>query len=168
MRTAEKFHITWDTFDDICRGLADKLRAYAPDLIVGIARGGLPVATVLSHELGCKDFTSITARKTLSEGPAGFEDENPPEVKPMGWLPDTARRVLIVDDVVSLGDVFSDVADVVRPRINQSAEIRFACLYGDEKGISEGPYSEILDRTAIGHSIDNRARWVVFPWERDE
>ena len=48
----KKLLITWDEFDDAVSELTNQvIRDGKPDIIVGIARGGLPLAVTLSHQL---------------------------------------------------------------------------------------------------------------------
>src|SRR5215475_9097672 len=43
--------ISWDDFFSLCKGLALAVAPYQPEIILGVARGGLYPATLLSHLL---------------------------------------------------------------------------------------------------------------------
>ena len=50
--------ISWENFHAICRGLALAAAKFDPQVILGVARGGLYAGTLISHLLR-KDFYAI-------------------------------------------------------------------------------------------------------------
>src|SRR6266566_6447043 len=55
--------ISWEDYFGLCKGLALAIAAYDPEIILGIARGGLYAATLLSHMLQAEFYAvRITCR----------------------------------------------------------------------------------------------------------
>src|SRR5579859_4443600 len=49
--------ISWEDYFGLCKGLALAISAYDPEIILGVARGGLYAATLLSHMLQAELYT---------------------------------------------------------------------------------------------------------------
>ncbi|RLI70775.1 phosphoribosyltransferase, partial [Candidatus Heimdallarchaeota archaeon] len=58
----DKVYLTWWQVDRAIFSLADSLREYKPDVIVGISRGGLIPGVRLSHILGDVEFKVIDVK----------------------------------------------------------------------------------------------------------
>jgi hypoxanthine phosphoribosyltransferase len=91
--------ISWDEFYDICKSLALKVRKTKPDIVIGIARGGLYPAILISQFLQ-KEFYPIrlTRRfndKIVRESPTWLVE--PPQIV-------NGKKVLLVDDVADSGE----------------------------------------------------------------
>ena len=145
--------LTWDMFGTAVRDLAQDVvdSGFVPDLVLGIARGGLPVAGGLAYALGAKAvgtlnvefYTGIDA--TLTE---------PVLLPPMLDLDAvTGATVLIVDDVADSGKTLGLVLDLVSERV---ARARTAVLYHKPRSVIRPDYS--------WRGTD---RWIVFPWSAE-
>lgn len=164
MQTAIREKLSWQDFEDACSHLASQLSSSGPfDLVVGIARGGMPVAVRLSHKLNCREFGMIMVGRTASE--AGFDIQDETVATPFQATASRASRVLIIDDVTSSGTTLGHVADRVRDRFGVGTECKFAVIYADVSAIRSAGNQHILDRMAFHRDIDNSAVWVDFPWE---
>lgn len=163
-----KRFVSWSELDAIGSSLTDQLAEHEPDLIVGIARGGLPLAVLLSHRTGCRSFGSVLAQKTDSEEAFAVSPTGQVELGDAMLPPVAPRRVALVDDVVAHGDVFAVVAESLAQRWPERPEIIFATAFLDRASVRRGPYADVLDRCVFGEDIDNQRVWVVFPWEQDD
>jgi hypoxanthine phosphoribosyltransferase len=162
---SELRYVSWAEFDGICRGLAKRLRSFELDLVVGIARGGLPAAVHLAHLLGAPHFGSVHATKTTSNAAFAIAAGDGVEVHG-SMLPDVpARRALLVEDIVTFGDVFQHVTPLVRARYRDPLEIVHATLFADLEQIVTGPNPGLIESLFYGEAIDNRATWIVPPWD---
>lgn len=94
--------ISWEDFHKICKGLAHSVRAYDADIIVGVARGGLYPATLLSHILQKELYPiRITRRK----------DDSIAYPRPR-WIirPSSAikgKKILLVDEICDTGETLT-------------------------------------------------------------
>jgi len=55
--------ISWEDYFGLCKGLALAISAYEPEIILGVARGGLYAATLLSHMLQAELYTIRITRR---------------------------------------------------------------------------------------------------------
>jgi hypoxanthine phosphoribosyltransferase len=141
--------ISWEDHFGLCKGLALAISAYDPEIILGIARGGLYAATLLSHMLQAEFYVvRITRRfkdRVVYETPVWL-------VKPPAVVKD--RRVLIVDEISGVGRTLSMVKEEVG-KLGVS-EIRSAVLYAHEQGKDVPDYIGIVSDALI-----------LNPWDRE-
>ena len=124
---------------------------WKPTAILGISRGGLIAAAMLSYMLDVRLIQAVRVQhydeqhNKLETGPQ-FVDG--PE--PFATLSITTERLLIVDDIIDTGETLNLVHQAVRPHAD---EIKIAALYV---------------RSNQKHSADwfwkVEDKWVVFPW----
>ena len=157
--------MTWGEFDSICRALARRLRGFEIELVIGIARGGLPAAVHLAHLLDARWFGSVHATKTVSNEAFAIAAGDGVRVHGTMLPAVPARRVLLVEDIVTFGDVFQRVTPVVRERYGRDVELVYATLFADLEQIATGPNPSLIESLFYGEAIDNRAVWIVPPWD---
>ena len=142
--------LTWETFGRASRELAQTIcdDGYVPDVILAIARGGLPVAGAIGYALGLKNTFVINV-----EFYTGIDErlEMPVILPPsLDLLEMTGRTVLVVDDVADTGETLRLVADTVRPAV---AELRTVVLYHKPRSVVTPDY--------VWKHTD---QWIDFPW----
>ena len=158
-------YVSWPEFDDICRGLARRLADTPFELVVGIARGGLPGAVFLAHLLGAPPFGTIHACKTTSNAAFAMSADDEVDVRGV-MLPDVEpRRVLLVEDIVAIGDVFHRCGLILRERYGNGLELVHASLFADIDQIAAGPHASLLESLFYGERVDNKRIWIVPPWD---
>ncbi|MFB7270867.1 phosphoribosyltransferase [Streptomyces sp. NPDC056244] len=145
--------IGWAEAGRMLDGLARDIRAdgFAPTVIAGIARGGLPPAVALSNLLGVTDFRILgiprnTSNSRYSERGEAVLDYVVPE------RPLTGERVLIVDDIMGDGGTMALAERTVRGL--GAAGVRSAVVV---RNIGSRGRPDFL---AV--EVDD---WTVFPWE---
>src|SRR5215218_6445274 len=140
----------WGEVGSSGRELAEQVHrdGYRPDIILGIARGGLLVAGALSYALGVKNTFTMNV-----EFYTGVDErlELPMLLPPLPDLVDFGEtRVLIADDVADTGATLALVKQFCEGKV---AEVRCAVLY--EKPRSTVRCEYVWRRTD---------RWIDFPW----
>ena len=142
--------LTWEGFGNAIRELAATIVAdgFRPDLVLAVARGGLPVAGALAYALDVKQCFAMNV-----EFYAGIDDRHempavlPPTLDPAdlhGW------HVLIADDVADTGKTL----ELVQREIAEfAAHVRSAVLYRKPWSVVEPDY--VWAETE---------RWIDFPW----
>jgi uncharacterized protein len=142
--------MTWDDLGRGARDLAEQVAAdgYRPDLILGIARGGLLVAGALAYALGVKNTFTMNV-----EFYTGVDERLPvpmllPPVPDLVNLHDS--RMLIADDVADTGQTLALVKGFCA---GQVGEVRVAVLYEKPRSIIDSEY--VWRRTDL---------WIDFPW----
>jgi hypoxanthine phosphoribosyltransferase len=134
--------------------IADAEANYLPEVVVGIERGGRPIADAAAKRLGVPT-ASMTARhndtdavRVPATGRVRVDDRG------VGLLPVQAR-VLLVDDICGSGATMQTVAAVIRgvlrPRLLRTAVL---CR---NAGATYTPDTWVWDV----------ADWTCFPWEDD-
>jgi hypoxanthine phosphoribosyltransferase len=146
--------MTWDDLGRGSRELAEAVAAdgYRPDMILGIARGGLLVAGGVGYALGVKNTFTMNV-----EFYTGIDErlDIPMILPPVPDLVDFHEtRVLIADDVADTGATLQLVQEFCAGKV---AEVRCAVLY--EKPRSAVKCEYVWRRTD---------RWIVFPWSAEE
>lgn len=138
---------------------------WRPDYIVGISRGGLTPAVLMSHYLNAPLHT---LKVTLRDGVEEDCDHN-------GWMAEDALgyagepcNILIVDDINDTGATFGwikrDWPSTALPRDERwdsvwGHNVRFAVLVHNLASTEPSDYAGMEINKAEDPS------WVVFPWE---
>jgi hypoxanthine phosphoribosyltransferase len=145
--------MSWADLGEASRELAAAIvdDAYEPDLILGIARGGLLVAGGLSYAIGVKNTFTMNV-----EFYTGVDERLPvpmilPPVPALVDLQDA--RMLIADDVADTGQTLALVKGFCA---GQVGEVRTAVLYEKPRSIVTCDY--VWRRTDL---------WVEFPWSAE-
>src|SRR5690349_7559244 len=145
--------MSWHELGVAPRSLAEDVAAegYRPDLILGIARGGLLVAGALGYALGVKNTYTMNV-----EFYTGVDERLPvPMILPPA--PDLAllqdAKVLIADDVADTGATLQLVKEFCG---GQVGEVRTATLYEKSHSVVKCEY--VWRRTD---------EWIVFPWSAE-
>lgn len=135
---------------------------FAPDIIVGVARGGLVPATMLSHYL---EKPLMVINYSLRDNKVTQTSE----VNDMTRKIKEGLSVLLVDDICDSGDtlrkIADDVKDEFRPSYNdpyKGWESRFktAVLWNNTS-------QDVYDPDFVGREISRAddKRWICFPYE---
>jgi hypothetical protein len=138
------------------------LDAFMPDIIVGIARGGLVPATMLSHYLG-KPLEvinySLRDRKVSQAS----------EINDVALKIKAKKKVLLVDDICDGGDTLRNVVDQLdeilchldnADEYDCSNELKSAVLWNN---IGQDLFEPNYAGREINRSEDDS--WVIFPYE---
>lgn len=145
----DKVYLTWWQIDRAIFALADELRKkFMPDVIVGVARGGLIPAVRLSHILGDVEVR-VTDVKFYRD--IGERKEKPEIMIPIhGSL--EGKKVAIVDDVSDTGKTLEVVIEEVKKA--GASEVKVVCL-------SMKPWTSVVPDFYVFRTD----KWIVFPWE---
>ena len=144
---------SWNTHIQAINSLGEEILAsgWKPTAILGISRGGLIPAAMLSYILDVRVIQTIRVQhyddqnNLLDSGPK-FVDE--PE--PFASHQIETDRLLIVDDIVDTGETLKLVLDAVHPH---ATEVKVAALYVRSN-----------KQTAADWFWRVEDEWVVFPW----
>jgi uncharacterized protein len=144
-------YISWSEYGNLAEALAEKVRAAGRrfDLVVGIARGGIPVAMVVSDHLNVViDFVNVKSYNDIGKRAA-------PRILTTLTERVTGKDVLLVDDLVDQGDT---MAFMKRYLLQQNPRsLQTAVLF-------KKPWS----RTEPDYYLESVSEWVVFPFELGE
>ena len=155
--------LTWDDVEHLVDSIANDIKDsnWLPTYIVGLVRGGLCPATMLSHKLGIKMHTLDVS---LRDGKDGYCESNL-------WMPEDvadAANVLIVDDTNDSGatlnwirdDWYSSIAGIQPPKdVWWHDRVKIATVVNNLASSEKVDYS--------GKTVDKSSNptWISFPWE---
>lgn len=146
----EREVLTWELYGRAGRELAHAVAdsGFRPDVVLGIARGGLIPAGSLAYALDCKNlFTLSVEFYTGIDTRLAVPVMLPPFLNAAD-LDDA--NVLIVDDVADTGRTLQLVHEFCVGHVRQA---RTAVLYAKPQSIIEADY--VWRRTE---------KWINFPW----
>ena len=163
-----KIYYTWSDVEhhtqEILRQICSD--SWRPDYVVGLTRGGLVPANLISQYLGCRmetlkvslrDDTECESNLWMAEDAFGHEMERP-------------KRILIVDDINDTGATLNYIREdwpsgcfPDNPRWTEvwGSNVRVAVLVDNESSKSAIPVSY----SAVDINKAEQDLWIVFPWE---
>ncbi len=142
---------TWNQIYDILLTQAEKIQGYKPDLIVGIARGGLIPARILTDLLETPLLATIEVEFYLGIAQTKAE----PTLKQPLTTPVRCKKILLVDDIADTGKTLQ-LAKSHLQNLGPS-EIKIATLYLKPQSITKPDFYE-----------KQTSNWVIFPWDTKE
>jgi len=163
-----KIYYTWQDVEHHTQEILRQIHADAwrPDYVVGLTRGGLVPANLISQYLGCRmetlkvslrDDTECESNLWMAEDAFGHEMEQP-------------KNILIVDDINDTGATLNYIREdwpsgcfPDNPRWTEvwGSNVRVAVLVDNESSKSEIPVSY----SAVDLNKAEQDSWIVFPWE---
>lgn len=144
-------YISWSEYGNLAEALAEKVRANGKhyDLVVGIARGGIPVAMVVSDHLDVKiDFVNVKSYNDIGK-------RTPPRILSTLTEGVKGKDVLLVDDLVDQGDTLAFLRGYLGDQKPKSLET--AVMF-------RKPWS----KTEPDYFLETVSEWIVFPFELGE
>ena len=147
--------VTWEEIENLSRTLSDKIiRNYLKyDVIVGIGRGGLIPAVILSHQLGTP---LVPINWQTRDGKYDVENYSI-----LNRITEFNTKILIVDDINDTGRTLREIVEATNEVIRKSARIcEVDCVT-----IYQKPSTTFIDNVYVQEVEDND--WIVFPWERE-
>ncbi|EQB71186.1 MAG: hypothetical protein AMDU1_APLC00032G0007 [Thermoplasmatales archaeon A-plasma] len=144
--------VSWDDIERWCDEVRKQIvNTFSPDLIIGLSRGGLVPARILSDSLWIKDLLSI---KTEHWGITATQDGKA-VLRDPGVLNIKGKRVLIVDDITDTGQSMKLAHEFVRKQ--NPAEVKTATmLHITRSSFVPDFYGEEI--------TEKNWAWFIFPW----
>ncbi|WP_293767893.1 phosphoribosyltransferase [uncultured Corynebacterium sp.] len=146
----DRENLTWETFGEASRYLSQEIvdSGWFPDLIVGVARGGLIPAGAIGYAIGVKEMGAINVEFYTDIG------ATLPEPILLNPQLDTdsleGKKVLVVDDVADSGKTLDLVVNLLK---ETASEVRSAVIYTKPTTIFEPDYS-----------WKKTDKWINFAW----
>jgi len=144
-------YISWSEYGNLAEALAKRVGESGKDydLVVGLARGGIPVSMVVSDRLGLKvEFLMVKSYR-------GIAKRTSPKILSTLGGDISGKRILVVDDLVDEGDTLASVLrhlSKLEPRSLETAVI----------------FRKPWSKTEPNFFVQTTDRWIVFPFELNE
>lgn len=157
----EKQHLSYSDVEQLVGTIRDQIVSgdWLPTMIVGICRGGLIPATLLSHQLG---VPMRVVHVSLREGQSQRESAN--------WIADMVKaghRLLLVDDINDSGATFDWIdrdwhhqCALAGVSDQQRINTRWAAL------LTKITSNVMVDYSGRALDLSQQHIWWEFPWER--
>jgi xanthine phosphoribosyltransferase len=145
------FHVSWDQIHRDARALAWRLQGRGPGAegawraVVGITRGGLVPAMIVSRELDIRVVDTISVKSYNHQAQTPARVTKAPQAELMG----DGDGILVVDDLVDTGKTL-ELVRALYPRAH------FATVYAKPSGKPQ------VDTYITEVSQDT---WIFFPWD---
>jgi hypoxanthine phosphoribosyltransferase len=140
--------ISWDDFSSLARHLAELVESYHPQLILGVARGGLFPATAVACSLRCELFPIRLTRRVDDK----VVYEQPVWKVPVP--PDAAGKVVaIIDEIADSGQTLAMVAESATSL--GAVQVVTACLVSHTWA---NPFPQVS--TLVSDEL------IIFPWDQ--
>ncbi len=142
-------YYAYENFKNDTKSLIKDIEIFNPEVIVGIARGGLTLAHCMAEGLDIREvqtlrtelYDSTCKRDELSIfGTCSFSD---------------IKRVLVVDDIADSGETFAAIMSHLKEKYGE-IEFKSAALFYKKTSVYEPDYW-----------INEADDWIDFFWERD-
>jgi hypoxanthine phosphoribosyltransferase len=135
--------LSWEEVEDLLWKIILDLKStgYDPDVVIGVARGGLAPARILVDYLHKKYI--CTFQMGHWEGETALA-EKPRIIFPLPEVDLSGKKVLVVDDVCDEGGTMEEVVTYLKPRVG---DIRTAVL------VSKADSRIMADYCSLGQSM---------------
>ena len=176
-----KLYYNWEDMEAQVHHIQKQIYAdnWRPDYVVGLTRGGLTPAVLMSHWFGCPmnalhvrlldgEESDCEHNTWMAEDALGVVDHNADPSNEARWDPKYRKNILIVDDINDSGATINWIKqdwpsgcfpDGPWDRI-WGHNVRFATLVNNTNSDAETDYSSVdIDK------LENPDTWIVFPWE---
>jgi xanthine phosphoribosyltransferase len=143
-----KIYYSYNDFIKDCKILLPQLKAYNPDALVAIARGGLTLGHFLASGLNTNNLFAINSihyddTKKLNN----FKISNIPDL-------DNFKKVVLVDDIVDSGETMQEILNILRLNY-PNCEFKVVSLFYKKSAILKPDFS-----------VNEAKDWIEFFWEK--
>ncbi len=144
--------VSWEDIENWCSLIREKVvDNFTPDAIIGLSRGGLVPARILSDSLWIKDLLSI---KTEHWGLTATKDGKAVLNDP-GKLNLKGKKVLVVDDITDTGQSMQLAYDFVKGQ--EPLELKTATMLHITR-------SDFIPDFYGEEVSGEKWTWFIFPW----
>jgi hypothetical protein len=141
--------ISWEDFHSLCKGLAQAIFPFHPELILAIGRGGFYPGTLIAHILQTELYPIRISRRVndnITYKTPQWLVEPPPIVKD--------RRVVIIDEISDSGETILMVKEKVEAM--GAKAVKSAVLYAHTWGMAVPDYIGLITDALL-----------LNPWDRE-
>jgi len=145
----EKTYYSYEEFVGDAKALINKVKPYNPDTLLAVARGGLTLGHFMAQ--------GLDTRRLFALNSIHYDQERKLDTLEVFNIPDlsSAKRVLIVDDIVDSGETMQGVLKALK-NLYPNVEFRLATIFFKPSSLVEADYT-----------LKEAAEWIDFFWEVD-
>ena len=145
----EKLYYSYDLFKKDAQILVDKCRDFEPEVLLAVARGGLTLSHLMAQALDMRNLYTLNS--------IHYEGELKLETFNIFNIPDlsSAKKVLIVDDIVDSGETMREILKVLKEKFPK-VEFKLATLFYKNTALIKPDFT-----------VREANEWIDFFWEVD-
>ena len=145
----EKLYYSYDLFKKDAQILVDKCRGFEPEILLAVARGGLTLSHLMAQALDMRNLYTLNS--------IHYEGELKLETFNIFNIPDvsSAKKVLIVDDIVDSGETMREILKVLKEKF-PNVQFKLATLFYKKTAVIQPDFS-----------VREANEWIDFFWEID-
>lgn len=145
----EKYYYSYDEFLKDAALLAKRVEEFKPDTLLAVARGGLTLGHFMAQILNTRRLFALNSILYDKEYKRDtIEIFNIPDLK-------SAKRVLIIDDIVDSGQTLKEILALLKRRFPH-CEFKLATIFYKPTAVIEADYA-----------LKEAKEWIDFFWEID-
>lgn len=123
---------------------------FKPDYIVGLTRGGLPIAVILSHMLDNTLVIPVNYSSSKGKGDNKNHSNDLPNI--------TGKKLLLVDDLTDSAHTMKEVSDYYKKYGN---EVRTLVIHYKKHD------TPVIIPDFYWVEIPEDSAWIIYPWENN-
>ena len=150
---SNKKYYDYSQIHGFCETLATRLKGTNFDSVVGVSRGGLIPATIISEKMKVRQLRTVGVRSYQLSGLS----KRSKSVLYQSCSPYLVGNILVIDDIADTGETFKFLLD----HFNKNKQITKIITCSLFVRRSSGFIPDYYHTDIIGNE------WVVFPWESD-
>ncbi len=145
----EKIYYCYESFRNDTQILVDKCRAYEPDILLAVARGGVTLSHLMAQALDIRNLFTLNS--------IHYEKETKLDTFNIFNIPDLslAKRVLIIDDIIDSGETMKEVLKLLKDKF-PNVEFKIATLFYKQTALIKPDFC-----------VREANEWIDFFWEVD-
>ena len=145
--------IEWEDIQKACLSISGQAKAYTPDCIVAISRGGLIPARLVAESLninsvysiGLTSYTANNVQGSISMYQDPFND----------IVSNEHKLAIVIDEIADSGNTFKYISKLW-PKFCSNTSCIFASMYVKE-------HCNLVP--SIFYKKISSSDWLIFPWE---
>lgn len=144
-------NVSWNQVEKMCEKIAQEMREYKPEVLVGISRGGLVPVRIISDILDIHNIVIMRVQFYRSIGKTTDE----PKIIQGKDLDIRDKRVLVIDDIADTGKSLAVIQAYLRQK--HPKKLKFVTLHYKKQSTFKPDFY-----------LSETDKWVIYPWERRE
>ena len=145
----EKYYYGYEEFAQDVKELAEQLKAYEPDTLLAVARGGLTLGHFIAQ--------ALNSRRLFALNSIHYEKDKVLDTIDIFNIPDLsdAKKVVVIDDIVDSGVTLKEVLKRLKS-LYPNCEFKLATIFYKPTAAVQADFK-----------VKEATQWIDFFWEID-